>query len=298
MGGQALLRDYTTVAELKQLHVLANEQVSIACRFNTKFSNTAFALLQKIHEAFIGTGGIAQKFVDDMATMALNFIWDTTAYESELLASDGVAFAARLAHIRGQIADLIKEASALELTYEGAQKKFAGILEWVEKEVKEYLDTQSTGDCMTFMDESFDSLRKFSDTFNVSPFIPVVVGMATTHHSLLTSLRVNVSHFPLKIFLLLLTSDATAALGQMALLSYVAQQSVTIQEGQAQLKPMPRTGTREMDPTLESDHGSNAGPNPQKLKRDQAGLMPSKKDQLEATSSKTPTLPAPPQDPP
>ena len=64
-----------------------------------------------------------------MATIALNFIRDATAYETELSASDGVAFAARLAHIRGWIADLFKEASALELTYEEAQKKFAGILE-------------------------------------------------------------------------------------------------------------------------------------------------------------------------
>ena len=222
MGGQALLQDYTTVAELKQLHMLANEQVLITCCFDIKFCDTAFALLQKIHEAFIGTGGITQKFIDDMATIALNFIRDATAYEMELLASDGVAFAARLAHIWGRIADLIKEASALELTYEGAQKKFTGILEWVEKEVKEYLDTQSMADCTTFMDESFDSLRKFSDAFNVSPFIPVVVGMAITHHSLLTSLRVNVSHFPLKIFLSPLTFDATAVSGQMALLSYVA----------------------------------------------------------------------------
>ena len=155
--------------------------------------------------------------------------------------------------------------------------------------MKEYLDTQSMADCLTFMDESFDSLRKFSDTCNVSPFIPVVVGTAITHHSLLTSLRVNVSHFPLKIFLLMLTSDTTVASGQMALLSYVARQSVTIREGQAQLKPIPRTGTGEMDPTLESDHGSNAGLNPQKLKLDQAGLMPLKKDQLEAQSSKAPT---------
>ena len=105
---------------------------------------------------------------------------------------------------------------------EGAQKKFAGILKWVEKGVKEYLDTQSMVDCTTFMDESFDSLHKFSDAFNVSPFIPVVVGMVITHHSLLTSLQVNVSHFPLKIFLSLLTSDATVVSGQMALLSYVA----------------------------------------------------------------------------
>ena len=153
-------------------------------------------------------------------------------------------------------------------------------------------------DCTTFMDESFDSLHKFSDAFNVSPFIPVVVGTAITHHSLLTSLWVNVSHFPLKIFLSPLTSNATAVSGQMAMLSYVAQQSVTIWEGQAQLKPIPRTGTGEMDLTLESDHGLNAGLNPQKLKLDQAGLMPSKKDQLEAQSSKTPTLPMLPQDPP
>ena len=188
MGGQALLRDYTTPAELKQLCVLANEQVSIACRFNTKFSDMAFTLLQKIHEAFLGTGGIAQKFVKDMATIALNFIRDATMYESELSASDGVAFAARLAHIQGRIADLIKEASALEVTYEGAQKKFTSILEQVEKEVKEYLDTQSMADCMAFMDESFDSLRKFSDAFNVLPFVSVVPGTAITHHSLLTSL--------------------------------------------------------------------------------------------------------------
>ena len=84
MGGQALLQDYTTAAELKQLRELANEQVSITCRFDTKFSNTAFALLQKIHEAFIGTSVITRKFIDDMATIALNFIWDTTTYEMEL----------------------------------------------------------------------------------------------------------------------------------------------------------------------------------------------------------------------
>ena len=129
MGGQALLRDYTTVVELKQLCKLANKQVLIARHFDTKFSDTVFALLQKIHEAFIGTSGIAQKFVDDMATIALNFIRDATTYEMELSASDGMAFAAGLACIQGWIANLIKEASALKLTYEGAQKKFASILE-------------------------------------------------------------------------------------------------------------------------------------------------------------------------
>ena len=129
MGGQTLLRDYTTVAELKQLCKLANKQVSITHHFDTKFSDTAFTLLQKIHEAFIGTGGIAQKFIDDMATIALNFIQDATTYEAELSASDSMVFMAGLAHIWGWIADLIKEASALKLTYEGAQKKFAGILE-------------------------------------------------------------------------------------------------------------------------------------------------------------------------
>ena len=45
MGGQALLQDYTMVVELKQLCVLANEQISITHHFDTKFSDTAFALL-------------------------------------------------------------------------------------------------------------------------------------------------------------------------------------------------------------------------------------------------------------
>ena len=74
MGGQALLWDYTMAAELKQLCVLANEQVLITRCFDIKFSDMAFALLQKIHKAFIGTGSITQKFVDDMAMIALNFI--------------------------------------------------------------------------------------------------------------------------------------------------------------------------------------------------------------------------------
>ena len=64
-----------------------------------------------------------------MATIALNFIWDATAYETELSALDGMVFAAGLAHIWGRIADLFKEASALKLMYEGVQKKFASILE-------------------------------------------------------------------------------------------------------------------------------------------------------------------------
>ena len=74
MGGQALLQDCTSVVELSQLCELSNKQVKIAHSFNAKFSNTAFALLQKTHKAFLGTGGIARKFIDDMATVGLNFI--------------------------------------------------------------------------------------------------------------------------------------------------------------------------------------------------------------------------------
>ena len=298
MGGQALLQDCTTAAELKQLCELANEQVQIARCFDAKFSNTAFTLLQKMQEAFVGTGGIVKKFVDDMATAGLNFIRDASTYETELSASDGMAFVARLANIQERITELIREASALELTYEGAQKKFASILEQVGKDMKEYLDTQSMADCMTFMDESFKSLCNFSDAFNVLPFILVVMGMVITHHSLLTSLWANVLHIPLKIFLSPLTSKTAAASGQMALLSYVAQQGIAIQERQAQSKLMLRTGTRGMDPTLESDYGSGASLVPQKLKLDKVGLMPLKKDWLEAQSSKTPVLPIFPQDPP
>ena len=142
-------------------------------------------------------------------------------------------FASRLANIWESIAELIKEASDLELTYEGAQIQFAGILEQVGKDVKEYLDMQSMADCTVFMDESFENLHKFSDALNVSPFIPVVMGMVITHHLLLTSLLVNVSHIPLKIFLSPLTSDTTVASGQMTLLSYMAQQGVAVWERHA-----------------------------------------------------------------
>ena len=96
--------------------------------------------------------------------------------------------------------------------------KFTRVLKQVEEEVGKYLETQSTADSTIFMDETFDNLRRYSNSFNISPFVPVVVGTVVTHHALLTSLRVNVSHFPLKIFLSPLESDAIAASGQMALL--------------------------------------------------------------------------------
>ena len=136
---------------------------------------------------------------------------------------------------------------------------------------------QSMADCTTFMDKSFKSLHKFLDAFNVSSFIPVVMGTVITHHSLLTSLQVNVSQIPLKIFLSPLTSDAMAASRQMALLSYVAQQGIAVWERQAQSKLTPGTGTRGMDPTLEFDYGSGASLVPQKLILSKAGLTPSKK---------------------
>ena len=228
MGGQALLQDFTTQQELESLCALANQQVAIACHFNTKFSNTVFTLLKKVHKAFIATGGIIQKFVDDMATAGLNIICDATAYEEELSSSDGVVFVAGLARIQNRIIELIREGSELEVVYEESQKKFAGVLKQVEEEVGKYLETQSMVDSTVFMDKSFNNPRRYSNLFNISPFVPVVVGMAVMHHALLTSLRVNVSHFPLKIFLLPLESDATAVSGQMALLQYVTQQSITI----------------------------------------------------------------------
>ena len=99
MGGQALLWGFTTPQELESLRALANEQVAIAHHFDTKFSNMAFTLLKKVHEAFITTGGIAQKFVDDMATASLNFIRDATVYEEELSSSDSIVFVAGLTGI-------------------------------------------------------------------------------------------------------------------------------------------------------------------------------------------------------
>ena len=99
---------------------MADKQVQIARRFDTKFSNTAFTLLQKMQKMFLGTGGIAKKFINDMATAGLNFIWDAAVYEAKVSASDGVAFTAGLTSIQCQIADLIREAEELKLMYEGA----------------------------------------------------------------------------------------------------------------------------------------------------------------------------------
>ena len=141
--------------------------------FNTKFLNTTFTLLKKVHEAFIMTGGIKQKFVDDMATAGLNFIHDATAYEEELSSSDSVVFVAGLTRIQNWIAELIREASKLEVVYEESQKKFTEVMKQVEEEVGKYLETQSTVDSIVFMDKSFNSLRQYLNSFNILPFIPV-----------------------------------------------------------------------------------------------------------------------------
>ena len=291
-GGQALLRDFTTPQELESLRALANEQVAIARRFDTKFSNTAFTLLKKVHEAFIATSGIAQKFVDDMATAGLNFICDATAYEEKLSSSDGVVFAAGLTGIQNRIAKLIREASELKVVYKESQK-FARVLKQVEEEVRKNLETQSMGDSTIFMDESFDNLWRYSNSFNISPFVPVVVGTAVTHHALLTSLWVNVSHFPLKIFLSPLESDATVASGQMALLQYVTQQSIAIQKSQAKIVPALRASTGDTDPTIESDH-SYMAPRSRRPKLEQSAIVQSVQDKKEAHSSKDLGPPPPP----
>ena len=179
------------------------------------------------------------------------------------------------------------------MVYEESQKKFAGVLKQVEEEVGKYLKSQSTADSTVFMDESYNNLRRYSNSFNISPFIPVVVGMVVTHHALLTSLQVNVSHFPLKIFLWPLESDATAASGQMALLQYVTQQSIAIWEGQAKIVPALRTSTGDMDPTIESDH-SYMAPWSRRLKPEQLAIAPSVQDKKEAHSSKDLGPPPPP----
>ena len=205
----------------------------------------------------MGMGGIAKKFVDDMAMAGLNFIRDATAYKIELCSLDTITFAEGLKNIRLCIVDLIHEVEALEVTYEGVQKDFNGILAQVGIKVKEYLDKQTTAYGTVFMNKSFQSLHGFSDAFNVSPFVPVIVGAAITYHSLLTSLRVNISHIPVQIYLSPLMSDATVASGQMVLLHYVAQQSIAIQEKQSQSKLTPGVNKGKLNPMLKSEDGSD-----------------------------------------
>ena len=239
------------------------------------------------------TSGIAQKFVDDMATASLNFIRDATVYEEELLPSDSIVFAASLTGIRNGITELIREALELEVVYKESTKKFAGVLKQVEEELRKYLETQSTADSTVFMDESFNNLQWYSNSFNISSFIPVVVGMVVTHHALLTSLQVNVSHFPLKIFLSPLESDATTASGQMALLQYMTQQSITIWKDQAKMVPALRASTGDMDPTIESDH-SYMVPQSRRPKPEQSAIVPSVHDKKEAHLSQHSGPPPPP----
>ena len=104
---------------------------------------------------------------------------------------------------------------------------------------------------------------------------------------------VNVSHFPLKIFLLPLESDATTASGQMALLQYMTQQSITIQEGQVKMVLALRASTGDMDPTIELDHSYMALQS-RRPKPEQSAIAPSVQDKKEAHSSQHSGPPPPP----
>ena len=179
------------------------------------------------------------------------------------------------------------------MVYEESQKKFTRVMKQVEEEVGKFLETQSTADSTVFMDKSFNSLRQYSNSFNSLPFIPVMVGTVVTHHALLTSLWVNVSHFPLRIFLLPLESDATAASEQMALLQYVTQQSITIREGQAEIVPALKADTGDTNPTIKSDHSYTASRS-RRPKLEQWEIMPCVQDKKEAHSSKDLGPPPPP----
>ena len=101
------------------------------------------------------------------------------------------------------------------------------------------------------------------------------------------------SHFPLKIFLSPLESDATMASGQMALLQYMTQQSIAIQEGQAKMVPALRASTGDTDLTIESDHSYTALRS-RRLKLEQLAIALSIQDKKEAHSSKDLGPPPPP----
>ena len=179
------------------------------------------------------------------------------------------------------------------MVYKESQEKFTGVLKQLEEEVRKYLKTQATADSTAFMDESFDNLQWYSNSFNISPFVPVVVCTVVTHHALLTSLQVNVSHFPLKLFLSQLESDATVVSGQMALLQYMTQQSVAIWEGQTKIVLALRAGTGDTNPTIESDHSYTVS-QPRRPKLEQWKITPCVQDKKEAHSSKDLGPPPPP----
>ena len=103
----------------------------------------------------------------------------------------------------------------------------------------------------------------------------------------------NVSHFPLRIFLSPLESDATAASEQMALLQYVTQQSIAIREGQAEIVPALKADTGDTNPTIKLDHSYTASRS-RRPKLEQWEIMPCIQDKKEAHSSKDLGPPPPP----
>ena len=255
IGSQALLKDHTSPAELEELQKLANEQLAIACCFDTKFSNTVFTFLQKTQQAFMGTG-------DSKEVHRLHGYGWIKFYQGHHGIWNRALF------LGGLGGDIWRGTEGIQ--WLSCTSRLGG--EGVPRQA-------TTADCTVFMDESFQSLHGFSDTFNVWPFIPVIVVMAITHHLLLTSLRVNVSYIPMQIYLSPLMSDATAALGQMVLQRYVAQQSIAIQEKQSQSKPVPGVNRGKPNSTLESEDELMI---PDKARHDilheKPDLTPSKKD--------------------
>ena len=103
----------------------------------------------------------------------------------------------------------------------------------------------------------------------------------------------NVSHFPLKIFLSQLESDTTTASGQMALLQYMTQQGITIREDQAKMVLALRASTGDTGLTIEFDH-SYMAPWSRRLKPEQLAIVWSIQDKKEAHSSKDLGPPPPP----
>ena len=247
----------------------------------------------------MGMGRIAKMFVNDMATAGLNFIKDAMAYETKLCSLDAVTFAEGLKKIRLCIADLIYEVETFEVTYKGAQKEFSGILKWVGIEVKEYLYKQSTVDCMVFMDKSFQSLCHFSDAFNVSLFISLIVSTAITLHLLLMLLQVKVSHIPMEIYLSPLTSDATVVSGQMVLLRYIGQQSVAIWDKQSHLRSVSGVDRGKPDLTIKSEDGGNI-PDVARcnILQEKLNLTPLRKDRQDTRLSHSTLTPVVPMGPP
>ena len=125
-------------ATMDHLRHLGDDIIELSRQLNCKMELAVLALFNKVKAGSSGTGSVAQQFVGDMSKLATDFFMDARVYEAQLDSADTEAFHSAVLGLQEKVHLLLRQAAALEETYEHSKASFDNILATMHQEIHDF----------------------------------------------------------------------------------------------------------------------------------------------------------------